>query len=158
MKTTELEAWNCKSFTYGFLGFRPTYKRDMKLKSKKSYISIKKSSNSYNIPHTNLIQDSFKIEAKVMELVIQWHGNTIFSNMSLLDFDPQSIWTLNYRVINHIWLSQHHPTHIISLIQIWYKTTSRLKPNPRRLVIQGHEYASFSYLYIWNLDLQRIWT
>ena len=39
----------------------------MKLKSKTSYMAIKKSSNSDNIPHTNLIQDSFKIEAKVME-------------------------------------------------------------------------------------------
>ena len=37
------------------------------IKSKMSYMSIKKSSNSYNIPHTNMIQDSFKIEAKVME-------------------------------------------------------------------------------------------
>ena len=39
----------------------------MKLQSKKSYMAITKSSNSDNIPHTNLIQDSFKIEAKVME-------------------------------------------------------------------------------------------
>ena len=39
----------------------------MKLQSKKSYISVTKSSNSYNIPHTNLIRDSFKIEAKIME-------------------------------------------------------------------------------------------
>ena len=40
---------------------------DMKLQSKTSYISITTSSNSETIPHTNLIQDSFKIEAKVME-------------------------------------------------------------------------------------------
>ena len=60
MKTSELAAWNCKSFTYGFLGFRPTEHRHMKLKSKTS-------SNSKNIPHTNMIEDSFKIEAKVME-------------------------------------------------------------------------------------------
>ena len=39
----------------------------MKLQSNTSYISFTTSSNSENIPHTNLIQDSFKIEAKVME-------------------------------------------------------------------------------------------
>ena len=67
MKTSDSMAWECRSFTYGFLGFRPTENRDMKLQSKTSYISFKKSSNSYNIPYTNLIQDYFKIEAKVME-------------------------------------------------------------------------------------------
>ena len=67
MKTSELVAWNCKSFTYGFIGFRPTKHRYMKLQSKTSYMAVKTSSNSKNIPHTNLIQDSFKIEAKVME-------------------------------------------------------------------------------------------
>ena len=67
IKTSELVACNCKSFTYGFLVFRPIKNRKMKLKSNKSYISITKSSNSDNIPHTNMIQDSFKIEAKVME-------------------------------------------------------------------------------------------
>ena len=67
MKTSELVAWNCKSFTYGFLGFQPTEHRDMKLQSKTSYMAVTTSSNSENIPHTNLIQDSFKIEAKVME-------------------------------------------------------------------------------------------
>ena len=30
-------------------------------------MAVTKSSNSYNIPHTNLIQDSFKIDAKLME-------------------------------------------------------------------------------------------
>ena len=64
MKSSELVAWNCESFIYGF---RPTENRDMKLQSKTSYMALKISSNSYNIPHTNLIQDSFKIEAKVME-------------------------------------------------------------------------------------------
>ena len=39
----------------------------MKLQSNTSYMAVKTSSNSKNIPHTNLIQDSFKIEAKVME-------------------------------------------------------------------------------------------
>ena len=67
MKTSELVAWKCKSFTYGFLGFRPIDHRDMKLQSNTSYIAVTTSSNSENIPHINLIQDSFKIEAKVME-------------------------------------------------------------------------------------------
>ena len=67
MKTSELVAWNCKNLTYGFLGFRPTENRDMKLKSNTYYMAFKKSSNSHKIPCTNLIQDSFKIEAKVME-------------------------------------------------------------------------------------------
>ena len=41
--------------------------RDMKLKSKKSYMDVKTSSISEKIPHTNMIQDSFQIEAKAME-------------------------------------------------------------------------------------------
>ena len=45
-KTSELVAWNCKSFTYGFLGFRPTDHRDMKLQSNTSYMAVTKSSNS----------------------------------------------------------------------------------------------------------------
>ena len=67
MKTSVLAAWNCKSFTYGFLGFRPTEHRDMKLQSKTSYMVVTTSSNSKKIHHTNPIQDSFKIESKVME-------------------------------------------------------------------------------------------
>ena len=67
MKTSKLVAWNCKSFTYGFIGFQYTKNRDMKLQIKTSYMAITTSSNSDNIPHTNLTQDSFKIEAKVME-------------------------------------------------------------------------------------------
>ena len=63
MKTSELVAWNCKSFTYGFLGFQPKENRDMKLKSKKKYMAVSTSSKSYNIPHTNMIQDSLEIEA-----------------------------------------------------------------------------------------------
>ena len=39
----------------------------MKLQKNTSYIAVTTSSNSDNIPHTNMIQDSFKIEAKVME-------------------------------------------------------------------------------------------
>ena len=34
MKISELVAWNCKSFTYGFIGFKPTDHRDNKLKNK----------------------------------------------------------------------------------------------------------------------------
>ena len=56
-----------QSFRYGFLGFRPTDNRDMKLQSNTSYMVVTTSSNLENIPHTNMIQDSFKIEAKVME-------------------------------------------------------------------------------------------
>ena len=67
MKTSELVAWNCKSFTYGILGFRPTENKEMKLKNKTAYMAVTKSSNSEKIPHTNMIQDSFKIESKVME-------------------------------------------------------------------------------------------
>ena len=67
MKTSELVAWNCKSFTYEFIGFRPRDNRDIKLQSKISYIPVTTSSNLYNIPHTNIIQDSFRIKAKVME-------------------------------------------------------------------------------------------
>ena len=67
METSDSMACECKSFTYGFLGFRPTENRDMKLQSKTSYMAVTKSSSSDKIPHTNLIQDSFKIQAKVME-------------------------------------------------------------------------------------------
>ena len=67
METRDLMAWECKSFTYGFLGFRPIEHREMKLQSNTSYISVTISSKLDNIPHTNMIQDSFNIEAKVME-------------------------------------------------------------------------------------------
>ena len=43
MKTSELVTWICKSYTYGFIGFRPIDHRDMKLKSKKSYMAFKTS-------------------------------------------------------------------------------------------------------------------
>ena len=55
MKVSDLIAWNCKSFTYGFLGFRTTENMEMKLQSKTSYIYVTTSSNSENIPHKNLI-------------------------------------------------------------------------------------------------------
>ena len=68
-----------------------------------------------------------RLKPKSWKLVIQWHGNASFSHMSFLDLDTYRIWKLNYRVIHHIWLSQKYQTHRISLIQLWYKTTSRLK-------------------------------
>ena len=55
MKTGDLITWNCKHFTYGFLGFRATEHRDMKLQSNTSYMVVTTSSNSENIPNTNLI-------------------------------------------------------------------------------------------------------
>ena len=67
MKISDLITWNCKSFTYVFLGFRDTEHRYMKLKSNTSYMVVTMSSNLENIHHTNMIQNSFKIEAKVME-------------------------------------------------------------------------------------------
>ena len=48
--------------------------------------------------------------------------------MNILDLDPYSILKLNYRVIHDIFMSQNHQNNIIYLIQICYKTTSRLKP------------------------------
>ena len=42
MKTSELVAWNCKSFTYGFLGFQPTENMEMKSQSNTSYMAVKK--------------------------------------------------------------------------------------------------------------------
>ena len=66
METSDSMAWKCKSFTYGFLGFRPTENME-KLQSNTSYMAVTTSSNSKNTTHTNMIQDSFKIEAKVME-------------------------------------------------------------------------------------------
>ena len=39
----------------------------MKSKSNTSYMDVTTPSNSEKIPHTNMIQGSFKIEAKVME-------------------------------------------------------------------------------------------
>ena len=67
METSDSMAWECKSITYGFLGFRLIENRDMKLKSKTSYIYVTKSSNSYNIPYKNMVSNYFKIEAKIHE-------------------------------------------------------------------------------------------
>ena len=68
------------------------------------------------------------LNPKSWKLPIQWHENASFSHMSFLDFNPQRIWTSNYRLIHHICMSQHPQTHRIFLIQIRYKSTSRLKP------------------------------
>ena len=61
-----------------------------------------------------------------------------FQHRNFLDLELNRIWEWKYRVLNNIWLPQHHQTQIKFLIQIWYKTTSRLKPNPWKLVIQEH--------------------
>ena len=50
MKTSELVTWNCKSFTYGFLVFRPKKHKEMKLQSKNSYIFVTTASNSDKFP------------------------------------------------------------------------------------------------------------
>ena len=60
METSGSMAWECKIFTYGFIGFRPTENREIKLQIKKSYMDFTTSSNSYKIPRTNdarLLQD-----------------------------------------------------------------------------------------------------
>ena len=90
--------------------------------------------------------------------MIQWHENANFSHISFLDLNMNIIWEWNYGILNNILFLQHHQTHIKFLIQIWYKTTSRLKPNPWKLVIQGHGNASLSYMYFYYFDLQSIWT
>ena len=56
METSDLMAWECKSFTYGFLGFQPTENRDMKLQSKTSYMSAK----NHKTHITSLIQILYK--------------------------------------------------------------------------------------------------
>ena len=89
--------------------------------------------------------------------MIQWHENTSFSHMSLLDLNIQSIWTWKYIFIHHILFPQHHQTQRITLIQIWYKTPSRLKPNSWKLVIQWHENASFSHMIFLDFEIKRIW-
>ena len=85
-------ACECKLFTHEFLGFQATENMEMKLQSNTSYMAVTTSSNSENIPHTNLIQDSFKIEAKVMETSdsMAWECNLFHT--SFLDFDPNRIW------------------------------------------------------------------
>ena len=55
-------------------------------------MAVTKSSKSDKIPHTNLIQDSFKIKAKVMETgdSMAWECK-LFTHMSLLDLETQRI-------------------------------------------------------------------
>ena len=55
METSDSMAWECKSFNYGFIGFKTKENKEMKLNFKKSYIYFTTSSNPYNIPHTNPI-------------------------------------------------------------------------------------------------------
>ena len=92
MESSESMTWECNLFTHQFIGFRAKENMEIKLKSDMSYISITTSSNSYNIPHTNMIQDSFKIEAKVMETSDPMAGECNISHMSFSDLDPQRIW------------------------------------------------------------------
>ena len=55
MKTSDAMAWECKLFTHEFIGFRATENMVIKVKSHKLFMASKKSSNSDNNPHTNLI-------------------------------------------------------------------------------------------------------
>ena len=91
-------------------------------------MAVTTSSNSENIPIQIRYKTPSRLKPKSWKLVTQWQGNASFSHMSFLDLDPHSLYKLNYILINHICLSQHPQNHRISLIQIWYKTTSRLKP------------------------------
>ena len=76
--------------------------------------------------------------------------------MDFLDFEPQIIGTLNYIVTHNIWISQHHQTHRTFIIQIWYKATSTLKPNPWKLVIQEYGNVSLYHMCYLYLDLNII--
>ena len=97
------------------------------------------------------------LKPKSWKLVIQWHGNASFSHMIFLDFDPWRLWKLYYRVIHHIWLLQNHPTNRISLIQIWYKTTSRLKPKSMKTSDTMAWDASFQHRSFLQFELNSIW-
>ena len=89
MKTSELVACICKSLTYGFLGFRTIENREMKLQIETSYVSMKTSLKIENIPHTNMIQDPFEIEANVMETSdsMTWEYCKLFAH-EFLGFRP----------------------------------------------------------------------
>ena len=58
----------------------------MKLQSKTSYMFVTTPSKSDNIPHTNMIQDSFKIEAKVMETSESMAWDCVGTPTTPLDF------------------------------------------------------------------------
>ena len=55
METSDSMVWECKIFTHEFIGFRATKNNEIKLLSNTSYMNFPTSSNSYNIPHTNLV-------------------------------------------------------------------------------------------------------
>ena len=55
METSDSMAWECNIFTHEFIRFRPTEDMDIKLHINTSYMSFPTSSNSYNIPHTNMV-------------------------------------------------------------------------------------------------------
>ena len=55
METSDSMAWECNIFTHDFIGFQEKDDMEIKLQSNASYISFPTSSNSYNIPHTNLV-------------------------------------------------------------------------------------------------------
>ena len=74
-----------------------------------------------------------------------------------LGFRDEYNVVMKLKSINNIFIPQHNETERKFLIQIWYKTTSRLKPNPWKLVIQEHGNASLSYMYLWCFELHRIW-
>ena len=67
MKTSDSMAWECKLFTYEFLGFQDTDNMFMKGQSNTTCIASQTSTNSKNNPHTNMIQNSFKMESKFMK-------------------------------------------------------------------------------------------
>ena len=76
-----------------------------------------------------MIQDSFNIESIVMETSHSMAWECKVFTHEFLGFRPIEDMDMKLQSNTwHIWLSQHSKTHIISLIQIWYKTTSRLKP------------------------------
>ena len=140
MKTSDWMSWECKAF-HTWVSWISSY-RAYGHESTESYII-------YGYPNIIKLREksSYKSDIKLLQdwiqnpwkLVMQWHENVRFSHISFLDLELNSIWELKCRVLNHIFLPKHHKTHIKFLIQIWYKTTSRLNPNPWKLDIQEHE-------------------
>ena len=74
------------------------------------------------------MQDSSKIEAKVTKTSDSMAWECKLFTREFLGFQYTEDMDMNCRVLYNICMSQHIQTHIISLIQIWYKITSRLKP------------------------------
>ena len=111
------------------------------------------------------LKPSYKYDTRLLQDWSQSHGNWWFNGMWMQAFHTWVSWISTQKDMEiklhsnkSYFFSQHPQTHRISLIQIWYKTTSRLKPNPWRLVIHWHEYARFSFMYLWYLDLKIMWT